>query len=104
MIKYKVRVDSDGDESWYLNGKRHRENGPAIIWYNGHKEWCIDGKLHREDGPAIECTDGRVYWYLNGKQVTEEEVMNPKKTITIDGKTIEISNESFQALKEQLND
>jgi len=30
----------------------HREDGPAVEWYNGSKEWYKNAKLHREDGPA----------------------------------------------------
>ena len=52
MIEYTVKVYADGSKSWYLNGK-----------------------LHREDGPAVESADGDKYWWLNGKKVTEEEVM-----------------------------
>ena len=51
----------------YLDGKRHREDGPAIEWFNGNKYWCLYGELHREDGPAIECSDGDKEWYLNGE-------------------------------------
>jgi hypothetical protein len=25
------------------------------VYANGHKHWYLNGKLHREDGPAIEC-------------------------------------------------
>ena len=50
MIEYTVKVYPDGDKEWYLNGK-----------------------LHREDGPAREWADGDKSWYLNGKRVTEEE-------------------------------
>ena len=35
---------------------------------NGDKSWCINGKLHREDGPAIEWANGNKSWYINGKQ------------------------------------
>jgi hypothetical protein len=64
---------ADGYKSWYLNGKRHREDGPAIEWADGDKEWYLNGNLHREDGPAIEHADGDKYWYLNDEEVTEEE-------------------------------
>ena len=47
-----------GDKSWFLNGERHREDGPAIEQANGHKEWYLNGKRHREDGPAIEWSSG----------------------------------------------
>jgi hypothetical protein len=50
MIKYEVKVYANGDKSWFLNGKRHRE-----------------------DGPAVEYADGDKYWYLNDEELTEEE-------------------------------
>ena len=57
-IEYKVKVYADGTKYWYLNGKRHREDGPAVECADGHKEWYLNGKRHREDGPAVECADG----------------------------------------------
>ena len=30
MIEYTVKVWANGDKVWYLNGKRHREDGPAV--------------------------------------------------------------------------
>jgi hypothetical protein len=48
-------VWADGSEHWYMNGKRNRENGQAIIASNyKHKEWILCGKYHRLDGPAVE--------------------------------------------------
>jgi hypothetical protein len=29
--------------------------------------------LHREDGPAVEWWDGHKFWYLNGEKLTEEQ-------------------------------
>ena len=58
---------------WYLNGKRHREDGPAVEFANGIREWYLTGKRHREDGPAAEWANGNRFWYLNGKNMTEEE-------------------------------
>jgi hypothetical protein len=51
----------------------HNTNGPATIWYyeNGNKfneEYCINGKRHRNDGPAVICPDGHQEWYLNDKE------------------------------------
>lgn len=65
MIEYTVKVFDNGDKSWYLNGKRHREDGPAVEWANGDKLWCLHGKFHREDGPAVEWANGYKAWYLN---------------------------------------
>ena len=101
MIEYTVKVDNDGGKSWYLNGKLHREDGPAVEWSNGDKLWYLNGeqhredgpaveyaagdkfwflnnKLHREDGPAIEFSSGAKFWYLNGQEYSEEDFL--KKT------------------------
>ena len=43
------------------------------IKYNDKTEWTLNGKLHREDGPACEWADGYKAWYLNGKELTEKE-------------------------------
>ena len=109
MIEYTVKVYADGTKFWYLNGKRHREDGPAVEyahgpkhWYlngkyhredgpaieneDGTKFWYLDDKIHREDGPAIEYADGRKYWYLNGKLLTQEELQsatNPAKEYSV---------------------
>jgi len=61
MIEYTVNTYANGDKEWYLNGKRHREDGPAVEYANGDKSW-----------------------YLNGKEVTEEEVMNPVEEMTME--------------------
>ena len=65
MIEYKVKVWPNGNKQWFLNNKRHREDGPAIEWANGGKAWWLNGKLHREDGPALECANGTKEWWLN---------------------------------------
>ena len=67
MIEYTVKVEG-GDRFWYLNGKYHREDGPAIEWTNGDRSWYLNGELHREDGPAVELANGGCVWYLNGKR------------------------------------
>ena len=125
MIEYIVKICDDGTEKWYLNGKLHREDGPAIkyadgdkVWYkeglvhredgpaieypDGSKFWYKNDKLHREDGPAIERADGVKEWYLNGRSLPEEEFnkrMN-SHTVVIDGKEIVISSKSFEAMKD----
>ena len=71
-IKYEVIVYQNGTKDWYLNGKRHREDGPAIEWPDGTKHWYLNGKHHREDGPAIEYSDGAKEWWLNGNRHRED--------------------------------
>jgi hypothetical protein len=48
MIEYTVKVYNNNTKFWYLNGERHRE-----------------------DGPAMEFEDGTKFWYLNGEQLTK---------------------------------
>ena len=109
MKEYTVRVHDGGSKFWYLNGKRHREDGPAIEHFDGTKEWFLNGQRHREDGPAIiyalgskcwflngnrhriggpavEYTDGSKEWFLNGVIYSEEEYWNqlkPAKELTV---------------------
>jgi len=109
MNEYTVKVYPNGNKEWYLNGKLHREDGPAVewadgvkLWYlndklhredgpaieraNGDKEWYLNGKLHREDGPTVEWADDVKLWYLNGVKMTEEEhqaAINPVKELTV---------------------
>jgi hypothetical protein len=56
----------DGYKAWYLNGKRHRTDGPAIdAKGDGDKEWYLNGKRHRTDGPAVENgVNGDKEWYF----------------------------------------
>lgn len=67
-----MTIFSDGTQEWYLNGKLHREDGPACIWPDGYQEWWLNGQLHREDGPARIGTDGTQVWYRNGQRHRED--------------------------------
>ena len=72
MKTYTVEVEENGTRKWYLNGRLHREGGPAIEYANGTRGWYLNGKLHREDGPAKEYVDGTKCYYLNGKLHRED--------------------------------
>jgi hypothetical protein len=90
------RVDADGTQYWYLNGKYHRDNDlPAVIYANGDQYWCQNGKCHRDnnlpafigvngdqewyrndvrhrdDGPAVIRADGLKRWYVDGVFIKE---------------------------------
>jgi hypothetical protein len=39
-------IDESGNKFWYFNGKNHRVDGPAIIWYDGEYWWYINGKRY----------------------------------------------------------
>lgn len=60
----------------------HRVGGPAIIYTAGGQEWWVNSRRHREDGPAIEGVQGihmkamgRVSpsYFLFGEQISEAE-------------------------------
>lgn len=36
-------------------------------------EWFLNGKRHREDGPAMEYANGTKWWYINGKQYKDAQ-------------------------------
>ena len=66
VLKTICVTDGAGSKCWYLNGQRHRVDGPAIEYADGSKCWYLNNQLHRVDGPAIEYADGAKKWFLNG--------------------------------------
>jgi hypothetical protein len=83
---YEVKVYDNGHKDWYLNGKYHREDGPAVEYADGAKYWYLNGKLHREDGPAVEWSNGDKHWYLNDTEYTEagwKAKLNPVKELSV---------------------
>ncbi len=77
-------------KEWYRDGKRHRDDGPAVEWADGHKEWWRDGKRHRDDGPAVERADGTKVWCRDDKYHRDDgpavECANGDKEWWRDGK------------------
>ena len=69
------------------------------VYTNGDKFWWLNGKLHREDGPAVEYADGGKSWYLNDKRVTEEEHKKRTSKASCQGKVVEIDGIKYE-LKE----
>lgn len=68
-----------GYQAWFLYGKLHRENGPAIIDSYGSYFWYYDGLLHRDEGPAVEMFDGRKAWSHYGNS----DIVGQIKCLTI---------------------
>jgi hypothetical protein len=89
-IKYEVKVYANGDKYWFLNGERHREDGPAVENSDGRKAWFLNGKRHREDGPALERSNGTKLWCLNDEHLTEKE-FNKRMTPTVEMTMAQIS-------------
>ena len=65
-------------ESWWV-----KRNG-LIEYNNGTKFWFLNGKYHREDGPAVEYTDGDKHWYLNDKYLGDEEPENWDELVRVE--------------------
>ena len=64
-------------ENWgifyFVNGKIHREDGPASVIINGNKFWFVNDKWHRLDGPAVERNNGDVEYWIEDKQYDTKE-------------------------------
>lgn len=73
MIEYTVRVFDDGNRHWFLNGRLHREDGPAIEWSDGSKFWYLDGKLVTEQEVMKSSCSGNIV-EINGKKYKLEEI------------------------------
>jgi hypothetical protein len=43
----RIEIMRDGQQLWYQNGKRHREDGPASIWPSGRVEYWMDDMVVR---------------------------------------------------------
>lgn len=61
------QVTKSGTILHYKDGKRHNENGSAVILSDGSEFWYINDLSHREDGAACEYEGGGKHWYYKGK-------------------------------------
>ena len=65
-------IYANGKKEWWVNGKQHRDAGPAVECLEYGKHWYRWSSLHRIDGPAVELLNGFKAWYLNGYAVSLE--------------------------------
>jgi hypothetical protein len=85
-----IEITKSGSKLYYKDRQMtiiHREDGPAVEWYDGGKEWLINGERHREDGPAVVYSSGSKGWYLNGKELTKAQFIRqtaPEIVLTMD--------------------
>ena len=59
--------DPDRMKTWWINGKRHREDGPAREWKNTN----VKNKNFKPE------------WWMNGVLLTDEQVEELKKKLAI---------------------
>lgn len=55
----------------------HRVDGPAIV-SEEREEWWVDGRRHCDDGPAVRTKLGTTIYYWRGTPVPKDVIMNPK--------------------------
>ena len=65
------------------------------VWSDGAKQWFLNGERHREDGPAYEHANGDKFWFLNGKLLTEEQ-FNKKMKKPCENKVVEIDGVKYK--------
>ena len=63
-----TRYIENGCICYYNNeiGQPHSEDGPAMIWSDGHICYCKNGSYHRTDGPALIHPDGSCKFAIDG--------------------------------------
>ena len=67
---------------------------------SGCKSWFLGGKLHREDGPAVEYSNGDKHWYINDKQLSQAEFNDRNKPkASCAGKVVEIDGVKYKLVK-----
>jgi hypothetical protein len=54
---------ADGTKAWYLAGKRHKEDGPAVEFPDGTKEWWYHGN-------KIECSSTEEFTKVIAERAT----------------------------------
>lgn len=64
---------ANGVIRWYnAMGHLHSTKGPAYISPTGTKCWYLDGRRHRIEGPAVE-RPGQNEWWVHDRRFTEDE-------------------------------
>ena len=59
-------VYPNGTKEWLdSKGFASRKTEPSIEYSNGDKEWWLNGERHRDDGPAV-IHGKKKYWFENG--------------------------------------
>ena len=76
-------TDEFGTKYYWKYGVLHRDDGPAIEFFDGAKYYYRNGNLHRDDGPAIMGPQGqREYWLFGKVASIEEKAIIQQKEMT----------------------
>lgn len=70
-------VKQKGATFYYKKGTHHyhNDNGPAVKFNDGSLMFYIDGKKHREGAPAVIWIEGKKEWWINGVRLCSDKEM-----------------------------
>ena len=76
-------VETKWWRAFYLNGKRHREHFPALIWKNKMTAYFKNGALHRNPlrGEAILYCNGEKFFFEKGIQKIDDKPLTSTNMI-----------------------
>lgn len=66
---FDLAVEAPTGRHYLLDGRPHREDGPAYEGRDGTQEWRVDGMLHRDGAPAVIHDDGTEEFWEHGRLV-----------------------------------
>ena len=66
-------IYNDKFEFYYVNGRYHRKDGPAVIEHGVREVWFEFGRMHSSCGPAVTWNDGRKEYWLNNVRLSRNE-------------------------------
>lgn len=88
----------NGEISFFVDGKLHRDHGPANILPGGTKRWYTNGQLNRLDGPAVEYTNGAKEFWVEGRSFSETNfnMFIAMKNDSCNNKIVEIDGKKYK--------
>ena len=66
-------------KDWMCDWKSHKQSVETRVDEFGIRWTFLDGKYHREGGPAVEYLNGTKSWYLNGERLSLEDYIQELK-------------------------
>lgn len=69
--KFLYKKNSNGDIIELPNDNKEKQYTVNVD--DEKMVWKLNGVIHRDDGPAVEYFDGTKEWYDNGERITHEE-------------------------------
>lgn len=68
-----IKLKNNSGNMIVCEGVLSSKEGPAVHLKDGTKMWFLNGHRHRQDGPAIEYAHGDVEYYYEGRYFSSKE-------------------------------